>query len=104
MTDSDDIHARLELLEARVLGRARGPRLDPSYDRRISKREMALRRGTSTKTVERDTRRGVLPPPEIDPHGHWFWWLSAIQQHERAQANVTREPRVMPPRRTERTR
>jgi hypothetical protein len=86
-----NIYARLDALEAVVLGRRDGPRLDPRFDRRLGKKEMALRRGTSTKTLERDVKRGRVPPPEIDEYGHWHWWLSAVQEDERKRAAASRE-------------
>ena len=86
-----DIHARLDALEAVVLGRRDGPRLDPRFERRLGKRELALRRGTSTRTLERDVKRGRVPPPEIDATGRWHWWLSVVQEDERKRAAAARE-------------
>jgi hypothetical protein len=76
------ILTRLETLEAAVLGRVTSRPIDPGCDRRLNKHQLALRRGTSTRTVDRDVERGALPRPEIE-NGRCYWWLSAIQEHER---------------------
>jgi hypothetical protein len=83
---------RLATLEAVVLGRAAEQPADPTSDRRLTKREVALRRGKSMRGVERDVKRGLLPPPDIE-NGRWYWWLSVLQRHERAAAPQPRRPR-----------
>ena len=65
------------------IGDRPGP-VDPAFDRRLTKRQLALRRGKSTRTVDRDVKRGVLPPPEFE-NKRAYWWLSALQRHERAR-------------------
>jgi hypothetical protein len=81
--DINDIYLRLDALEAAVLGRKDASRpVDTGEDRRLTKRQLALRRGNSTRTVDRDVERGALPPPEIE-NGRCYWWLSVLQRHER---------------------
>jgi hypothetical protein len=83
MSDSlADIFDRLDALEAAVMGRKNAVPTAPHFDRRLTKRELALRRGQSTRTVDRDVERGALPPPEVE-NGRCFWWLSVLQRHER---------------------
>lgn len=81
----DDILDRLGALEAVVMGRKDAAPTDPRFDRRLTKRELAQRRGKSTRTVDRDVERGVLPPPEVE-NGRCYWWLSTLQRHERKRA------------------
>jgi hypothetical protein len=91
----DDILMRLQTLEAVVLGGKHGG-VDARFDRRLGKREMAMRRGTSTRTLERDVKRGRVLQPEIDEYGHWLWWLSEVQQDERERAAVAHMPAPAP--------
>ena len=78
-----DIISRLAALETVVLGHTAGQPVDAAADRRLTKRELATRRGKSTRTIDRDVKRGVLPPPEIE-NGRSYWWLSVLQRYERA--------------------
>ena len=79
----NDILSRLENLEDIVLGRQRRTKaLDPSFDRRMTKRQLAQQRAQSTKSVDRAVKAGLLPPPEYE-NGRAYWWLSKIQEHER---------------------
>jgi hypothetical protein len=76
-----DIAERLGALEAVVLGhRTSAP---AATDYRLTKRALAERRGKSTRSIDRDVKRGVVPPPEIE-NGRSYWWLSVLQRHERA--------------------
>src|SRR5262245_16914605 len=87
----NDIYARLIQIEEVVFGRRGGPRVDPRYDRRLGKKELAMRRGTSVRTLERDVKRGVVPAPEVDANGRWFWWMSTLQAHEEQERAAARE-------------
>jgi hypothetical protein len=90
MDTSDNIIDRLAALEAIVMGRS----TDARFDRRITKSQLAMRRGTSTRTVDRDVARNILPKPEIE-NGRLYWWLSAVQQHERErEQGTTRTPKM----------
>jgi predicted DNA-binding transcriptional regulator AlpA len=83
---------RLDVLERVVLGRAGGAR--GGNDRRLTKPEVAIRNGVSTRTISRWVEDGSLPPPDI-VNGRWTWWLSALQRHERKRL---RESRATQPR------
>jgi hypothetical protein len=87
-----DICERLDTLEAMV-GLGRRSTLPSGLDRRLTKRELAMRRGKSTRTIDRDVKRGVLPEPEVEG-GRLYWWLSALQRHER---KFKSSPRVSSP-------
>ena len=73
---------RVTALENAVLGRPVEHSVDSATDRRLTKASLARRRGNSTRTVDRDVERGLLPPPEIE-NGRCYWWLSTVQRHER---------------------
>jgi hypothetical protein len=75
-----DIIDRLEALESVVFGRAGGAR--GGGDRRLTKPEVAVRNGVTKRTIDRWVKDGTLPPPDII-NGRYFWWLSALQRHER---------------------
>lgn len=77
-----DIHARLAALEIVVLGHAAEQPVDAAHDCRLTKRQLAQRRGKSPRTIDRDVKRGTLPPPEYE-NGRAYWWLSVLQCHER---------------------
>ena len=79
-----DIISRLAALEIVVLGHTAEQPVDAAADRRLTKRELATRRGKSTRTIDRDVARGILPPPQFE-NGRAYWWLSALQRHEREQ-------------------
>ena len=55
-------------------------------DECLSKRKLAKRWDTSTRTIDR--RRATDPdfPPAIVVNDHIFFWLSAIVRYERARA------------------
>src|SRR5262245_11193961 len=76
---------RITALETVVHGRAVEYPVDPATDRRLTKRELATRRGKSTRQVNRDVESGILPPPEFE-NGRAYWWLSKLQRHERNRA------------------
>jgi IS30 family transposase len=76
-----NIISRLSRLETVVLGHT-ADEVDAAGDRRLTKRELATRRGKSTRTIDRDVKRGTLPPPEFE-NGRAYWWLSALQRYER---------------------
>jgi hypothetical protein len=94
MTDKvlTDICDRLSTLEAIVLGRAGGVR--GGGDRRLSKREVAIREGKTTRTITRWVAMGIYPPPD-NVNGRDVWWLSVVQRHDRKRL---RESRAAPPR------
>jgi hypothetical protein len=77
-----NMSSRLAALETIVLGHTTEQPVDAAADRRLTKREVAIRRGKSTRTIDRDVKRGVLPPPEIE-NGRSYWWLTVLQRHER---------------------
>lgn len=58
------------------------PPVDPAHDRRLTKRAVAEREGCSPRTIDRRLKQGTLPPPDII-NGRLYWWLSALQRHER---------------------
>jgi hypothetical protein len=95
----NDLRYRISVLEAVVLGRRDSSRpTDPQLDRRLTKRQLALRRGKSTRTVDRDVERGLLPPPEIE-NGRCYWWLSTLERHdrERVQSRTQTPPNAGKP-------
>jgi hypothetical protein len=85
-----DIYARLDTLEAVVLGGARGSSVSLS-DRRLSKSEVAVRQGVDERTIDRwrkdPAKYGNFPKPDII-NGRCFWWLSVLQRHERKRARA----------------
>jgi hypothetical protein len=92
MDTIDSIFQRLERLEEALLGRKGASRpVDTGGDRRLTKRALALRRGKSERTIDRDVERGLLPPPEIE-QGRCYWWLSAVQRYERRFKSDPRAP------------
>ena len=86
-----DISSRLSAVEAAVFGRA-GSTLAAGYDRRLSKRQLAMMRGVCTRTIDRHVKAGLLPPPEVE-NGRDYWWISKLQEHDRERANAHRECR-----------
>jgi hypothetical protein len=58
-------------------------------DRRLSKKRLAGRWGTSTRTIDRERKRKrnsdkpEFPAPDI-VNGQCMWWLSRIREYERA--------------------
>jgi hypothetical protein len=52
-------------------------------DRRLSKQELARRWGKSPRTIDRMRRRPDFPVADVI-NKQLAWWLSAIQQYERA--------------------
>ena len=58
-------------------------------DRRLSKKRLANRWGTSTRTIDRERKRKrdsdkpAFPAPDI-VNGQCMWWLSRIREYERA--------------------
>jgi hypothetical protein len=52
-------------------------------DRRLSKQELARRWGKSPRTINRMRRRPDFPVADVI-NKQLTWWLSAIQQYERA--------------------
>jgi hypothetical protein len=89
------VSLRLDLVEVKI-GHNGGPPLDdePTEDRRLSKRRLAQRWGTSTRSVDR-AREGDpdFPAPERDyAGGPTYWWLSAIQKYERRRAARIEQP------------
>jgi hypothetical protein len=88
----DDVLAnildRLHKLEGRCrgletfVGHGDSDPVDPAHDRRLTKRQLAQRRGKSARTIDRDVARKLLPPPEFE-NGRAYWWLSVLQRYER---------------------
>jgi predicted DNA-binding transcriptional regulator AlpA len=78
-----DIVTRLERLEAVVFGRT-ATSSGALPDRRLTKREVALRFGVSTRTIDRRVRDGSLPAPET-VNKHHYWWLSQLEEHDAAR-------------------
>jgi hypothetical protein len=85
-----DLSNRIATLEALLAaGRKCEPRfafgeqpiVDPANDRRFTKRELAERRGKSTRQVSRDVASKILPPPDVRENGRDYWWLSTLQKH-----------------------
>jgi hypothetical protein len=89
----DTIFARLDALEAAVLGRPR---------KRFSKSELAKDEGCTTRTVDRRVEKGALPPPDDVINGRLFWWSDSLERHRKrmgAQADTpaaraARNPRL----------
>src|SRR5262245_2525577 len=75
-----NIANRLAAVEAAVFDRA-GHAPAAGVDRRLTTTQRAARRGTSTRTVDRDVERGLLPPPQHE-NGRCYWWLSMLQEYE----------------------
>jgi hypothetical protein len=75
-----------------VLGRAGGAR--GGNDRRLNKREVSIREGKSTRTINRWVEKGIYPPPD-NINGRLVWWLSVLQRHDRKRL---RESRATQPR------
>jgi predicted DNA-binding transcriptional regulator AlpA len=92
MTDNKiltDIVDRLGALEAVVLGHkadTRGVNVNLS-DRRLTKREVAIREGKSERTIDRERKdpKSDFPKPDII-NGRCFWWLSKLQAYDRKRA------------------
>ena len=88
---------RLAVLEGAVLGQKQGPSLDPRFERRISKREVAIREDRSTRQIERWVAEGSFPSPDEIVNGRWSWWLSTLQRHDRERAATARTPATPAP-------
>jgi hypothetical protein len=54
-----------------------------AQDRRITKPQLAARWAKSPRTIDRMRHQPGFPPPDI-VNGQCEWWLSIIQQYERA--------------------
>jgi hypothetical protein len=78
-----EICERIDAIEAVVFGSRRGGDLKKAgTDRRIFKREVAIREGCSTKTIERGVASSRYPPPDDIINGRWSWWLSTWLAHD----------------------
>src|SRR5262245_48137991 len=90
----DTILARLDALEARVLGRPR---------QRLTKTDLAKEEGVSTRSVDRRVKAGKLPPPDDVINGRLYWWSDSIERHRKrgkadtAAARAARNPRLRKP-------
>jgi hypothetical protein len=85
------IVARLDALEAKVLGRPR---------ERLTKTDLAKEEGVSTRSVDRRVKEGKLPPPDDVINGRLYWWSDSIERHRQtrdtadtAEARALRNPR-----------
>jgi hypothetical protein len=85
------INARLDVLERKVLGRAR---------RRVTKAERARLEGVSTRTIARRVDAGLLEPPDII-NSRWYFWVDEAEQPQperaapdTATARAARNPRL----------
>jgi predicted DNA-binding transcriptional regulator AlpA len=68
------------------------PVVDPANDRRLTKRQVAEREACSTRTIDRRVADGSFPAPNVIA-GRLYWWLSALQRHERERSqSTTRTP------------
>src|SRR5262245_12587549 len=95
----DEIQARLDALEALVFGGSRGDLTKAGFNRRVSKREAALRENCSTRSIERRVKAGTYPAPDDIINGRWSWWLSTLQAHDHkppAMAVITKDADVPP--------
>ena len=56
-------------------------------DRRLTKREVAIREGKSERTIDRERKdpKSDFPTPDII-NGRCFWWLSKLQAYDRKRA------------------
>jgi len=90
------LEARLDNVESMIGHNNGGPTLDdaPVEDRRLSKRKLAERWGTSTRSVDRARKEDrEFPAPERDyPGGPTYWWLSKIVRYERKRAARVQQP------------
>jgi len=91
----DTILARLDALEAVVLGRPR---------ERLTKTDLAKEEGVSTRSVDRRVKEGKLPPPDDVINNRLYWWSDSIERHRRtrsaadtAAARAARNPRLRKP-------
>jgi hypothetical protein len=59
--------------------------------RKLRKRKVAEREGCSTRTVDRRSARGQLPPPHYDPGSPIPWWYEheLLANDQRAQTKQT---------------
>jgi hypothetical protein len=46
--------------------------------RRLKKRQVAVREGVSTRTVDRRVAKRILPPPDDVVDGRCYWWEDTL--------------------------
>jgi hypothetical protein len=78
-----EILRRLDALEGAVHGKA-----SKFFNRKLSKSQVALREGNTTRNVDRKVKAGILPPPDGYDNGHPFWWLSTLETNDRVRADL----------------
>jgi hypothetical protein len=86
----DAILARLDALEATVLGQPR---------RRLSKTELARQEGCTPRTVMRKVEDEILPPPDDVINGRLFWWSDSVERHRKREADTRKARAARDPRR-----
>jgi hypothetical protein len=92
---SDDIFAvtlariRQQLEELQNIVRAGGA-VEPLgfHDRKLSKIQLARREAITTRSVDRRVKDGRLPPPDGAEGRQPYWWLSALQRHDREHTGL----------------
>src|SRR5262249_53020380 len=91
----DAILARLDALEAAVLGRPRA---------RLTKGDLAQQEGVTPRSIDRRVAEGKLPPADDVINGRLYWWSDSIEHHRKrgkaataaadtAAARAARNPR-----------
>lgn len=84
-----DIDARITALENVVLGHARRAPA-AGFDRRLNKPQLAAMLGTSTRTIDRHVKAGLLPPPDEVVNLRPYWWVSSLEKHRRKATRTRR--------------
>ena len=77
-----DLEARITKLEA-LLGVT--PRAAGGSDQRVNKRRLAQIEDVSPRTIDRNVKRGLLPPPIIE-NGRCYWLMSQVREHKQQLA------------------
>jgi hypothetical protein len=85
----DAIHARLDVLEHRVLGHTR---------RRETRADRARRKGVSPRTIARRVAAGTEDQPDII-NGRWYFWVDEPEpgKADTPEARAARNPRLRKP-------
>jgi hypothetical protein len=77
---------RVTAIEAKLAKPADIP--TPATDRRLSKKRLAERWGTSDRSIDRRRKDDpTFPSPDI-VRGRCYWWLSKIMKYERLRART----------------
>jgi predicted DNA-binding transcriptional regulator AlpA len=77
-----DILKRIVALEKKILNAA--------PDRRLNKRQVAVREGNSTRSIDRHVADGSFPAPEMI-HGRAYWWLSTLEAHDAERLRAAKQ-------------